>query len=70
MKKQSIFVLVMAVLLFGSMPSAFGTTASFHSWAYGVSADGSTVVGASYPWAPMKHLSGMLPTVCKTSRMY
>jgi probable HAF family extracellular repeat protein len=58
MKSQSIPVLAMAVLLFGSVPSAFATTASFQglgdlaggeffSYAHGVSADGSTVVGMS-----------------------
>ncbi len=57
MKSQSILVLV-AVLLFGSVPSAFATTVSFQglgdlsggsfwSRANGVSADGSTVVGES-----------------------
>jgi probable HAF family extracellular repeat protein len=58
MRKQSILVLAMLVLLFGSVSSTFGTTASFqglgdlsggsfYSRACGVSADGSTVVGMS-----------------------
>jgi probable HAF family extracellular repeat protein len=59
MRNKSILVLAMVVLFFGSVPSSFGTTASFQglgdlpgsifgSYAYGVSADGSVVVGDSY----------------------
>ena len=58
MKSQSIPVLAIAVLLFGPVPSAFATIAtfqglgdlsggSFSSYAHDVSADGSTVVGWS-----------------------
>ena len=60
MRREYIFVLATAVLLFGPVPSSFGTVPSFQglggtsSRAWGVSGDGLVVVGESsghaYKW--------------------